>query len=85
LTSAYHFFFFLTQPMKFPFPSEGKPEMIEFSRKHSKMLERLVAEHKILPAPIKLFPNGLTGVHEGLEYIKSGKVSLVLTVFDPPL
>ncbi|KAF5349758.1 hypothetical protein D9758_010197 [Tetrapyrgos nigripes] len=78
----------LGKPFTFgPFSVEGKPEMAEFSRKSSRMLERLVAEGKVLPAPIKLFSNGLAGVQEGLEYLKSGKASgekVVVRISDTP-
>ncbi|KAF5334846.1 hypothetical protein D9758_014283 [Tetrapyrgos nigripes] len=75
------------RPFDFPVGSEAKPERVEFSKNYSKIFERLVAEGKIVPAPIKLFTKGLADVQEGFEYLKLGKVSgekLVFRIADTP-
>ncbi|KAF5362712.1 hypothetical protein D9758_011743 [Tetrapyrgos nigripes] len=71
----------------FPFPCEASPGMVEFANKSSRMIEKLVAGGKMVLAPIKVFPDGLAGVQEGLEYMKSGKVSgekVVFRISDTP-
>ncbi|THV06340.1 dehydrogenase [Dendrothele bispora CBS 962.96] len=62
-------------------------EMVEFGTKSSKLISKLLAEGKLTPAPIKIYPSGLASVPEGLEYMKSGKVSgekIVYRIADTP-
>ncbi|KAF5349762.1 hypothetical protein D9758_010175 [Tetrapyrgos nigripes] len=62
-------------------------EMNDFANKSSKLISKLLAAGKLTPAPVKVWPNGLAGVPEGLEYMKSGKVSrekLIYRVADTP-
>ncbi|THV06350.1 dehydrogenase [Dendrothele bispora CBS 962.96] len=62
-------------------------EMTEFATKSSKLISKLLAEGKIVPAPLKIYPKGLADVPEGLEFMKSGKVSgekIVYRVADTP-
>ncbi|THV06339.1 zinc-binding oxidoreductase ToxD [Dendrothele bispora CBS 962.96] len=50
-------------------------EMIDLAKNSSDLISKLLAEGKITPAPLKIYPNGLASVSEGLEYMRSGKVS----------
>ncbi|KAK7466231.1 hypothetical protein VKT23_004958 [Stygiomarasmius scandens] len=62
-------------------------EMNEFATKSSKLISKLLADGKLTPAPLKIYPKGLASIPEGLEYMKSGKVSgekLVYRVADTP-
>ncbi|KAK7466230.1 hypothetical protein VKT23_004957 [Stygiomarasmius scandens] len=62
-------------------------EMKEFAIKSSKLISKLLADGKLTPTPLKIYPRGLASVPEGLEYMKSGKVSgekLVYRIADTP-
>ncbi|THV06348.1 GroES-like protein [Dendrothele bispora CBS 962.96] len=61
--------------------------MTDFGTTSSKLISKLLAEGKIVPAPLKIYPNGLADVPEGLEFMKSGKVSgekIVYRIADTP-
>jgi len=47
----------------------------EFGIKASKLLSSLLADGKLKPSKINVFPKGLASVGDGFEYMKSGKVS----------
>jgi hypothetical protein len=53
--------------------------MTDFGNKSSKLISKLLAEGKLTPAPVRVWPNGLSGVPEGLEYMKAGKVSVTFS------
>lgn len=54
---------------------EGSTEDFEFAKMFRGITERLLAEGKIRPHTAKVRKGGLEGVLEGLEELKSGKVS----------
>lgn len=48
----------------------------EFGIKASKLLSSLLADGKLKPSKINVFPKGLASVGDGFEYMKSGKVGI---------
>lgn len=54
---------------------DAQPQDFEFAVKWWALAEKLIAEKKVKPHPTKIGSGGLKGVLEGLEELKSGKVS----------
>jgi hypothetical protein len=61
------------------------PQHHEAAKGYAKVLSQLAFDGKLQMSPIKLFPNGLASVKEGLAYHKAGKVSNSLEFFCPDL
>lgn len=59
-----------------PKPLPVVPDTYAFGIRTAKLLSDLLAARKLKPGPIKIFPNGLAGVKDGFEYMKSGKVRI---------
>ena len=57
-------------PCTFP----AYPEHYKNAIFYSEMISGLLAEKKIKPMPIKLYPDGLASVPEGMAFMKAGKV-----------
>ncbi|THV06338.1 dehydrogenase [Dendrothele bispora CBS 962.96] len=75
------------RPFDFPWDYIPKPGMAAFARKCSEMISKLLNEGKLVPAPLKIYPNGFASVSEGFTYMKSGLVSgekIVYRVEDTP-
>lgn len=45
------------------------------SLKHWPLLEKLLAEGKVKPHPVRMLPKGLEGIEEGLVQLRDMKVS----------
>jgi len=57
----------------FAFPAQPKHK--QTCEEFAPLLTTLLDNKKIVPMPVKLFPRGLYGMLEAIEYMKSGKVS----------
>lgn len=63
------------------------PEGRATSLKHWPLLEKLLAEGKVKPHPVRMLPKGLEGIEEGLVQLRDMKVSgckLVARIDDTP-
>ncbi|KAK7035348.1 hypothetical protein VNI00_011879 [Paramarasmius palmivorus] len=63
----------------FPFPSPVDMEMVRKARHYCKLISQLLSEGKVKLGPVKLFPNGLVGVADGMDYARLGKSGGVAT------
>ncbi|KAH8810644.1 putative alcohol dehydrogenase [Xylogone sp. PMI_703] len=66
---------------------EGSAQEIEFAQNFTALTEKLLAEGKLIPHPVKLGRGGLGGLLDGLEAMRNGQVSgekLVYRVTDTP-
>ncbi|KAK7035347.1 hypothetical protein VNI00_011878 [Paramarasmius palmivorus] len=71
----------------FPFPSKADTVAAQKAREFAQLTSRLLAEGKIRLGPIKVFPDGLAGVADGMEYARMGKVhgeKIVHRITDTP-
>ena len=57
--------------MPLKMPADLKQE--EFGKWSAKLLNEVLASGKLKPGPIKIMPDGLTGIIDGFEYLRSGK------------
>ncbi|KAK7035342.1 hypothetical protein VNI00_011873 [Paramarasmius palmivorus] len=71
----------------FPFPSTADLVSAANGKTYAKLISKLLAEGKLQLGPVKLFPNGLSGVVKGMEYSRLGKVhgeKIVYRIADTP-
>uniref|UniRef100_A0A0W0G430 Enoyl reductase (ER) domain-containing protein n=1 Tax=Moniliophthora roreri TaxID=221103 RepID=A0A0W0G430_MONRR len=71
----------------FPFPSTADLEAARDAREYSKLISRLLAEGNLKLGSIKVYPNGLAGIPDGMEYSRMGKVhgeKIVHRISDTP-
>ncbi|EJC99994.1 dehydrogenase [Fomitiporia mediterranea MF3/22] len=70
-------------PMKLPLDTA----QFEFAPKAKKILTEALANGSLKPGPIKVMPNGLASVNDGLAYLRDGKVSgekVIYRISDTP-
>ncbi len=63
------------------------PENLEHAKRFWRLTERLLAEGRLRPAPVRMGQRGLVGVFDGLQEMREGKVSgekLVFRLADTP-
>lgn len=62
-------------------PYTATPESVEYGKKTVKLVENIIAAGKVRPNPILNWPTGLSGVPDGLQYAKEGKVTAQKIVY----
>jgi aspyridone synthetase trans-acting enoyl reductase len=70
-----------TIPWARPYQRRPRPQDRVFARKWMEMAEGLLAEGKIAPHPHRTMSGGLRSVPEGIEAVRTGKVSGVKLVY----
>jgi len=71
----------------FPFVTVGNPDHLQNGKLYCKLISALIAQNKLRFVPVKLYPAGLLGVAEGIEYMRLGKVhaeKIVYRMTDTP-
>jgi NADPH:quinone reductase-like Zn-dependent oxidoreductase len=71
----------------FPFVTVGSPDHLHNGRLYYKLISILIGQNKLRFVPVKLYPAGLLGVAEGIEYMRLGKVhaeKIVYRIADTP-
>ncbi|KAJ7123110.1 chaperonin 10-like protein [Mycena epipterygia] len=61
------------QDTSFPLVTTGNPDHTKNGKLYCKMISTLLAQNKLKFVPVKLYPRGLLGVAEGIEYMRLGK------------
>ncbi|KAI5120956.1 hypothetical protein M0805_001661 [Coniferiporia weirii] len=78
----------LGKATEIPYQLPASPEQHAFGINAAKLLSELLESGKIKFNPIKLMPSGLASVKDGLEYMRSAKVSgekITYRISDTPL
>lgn len=73
--------------IEFPFKVAANMDLARCAHKYSRLISRLLFEGKIRLGPVRIFPNGLLGVVDGMEYSRLGKVhgeKIVYRISDTP-
>ncbi|THU91178.1 GroES-like protein [Dendrothele bispora CBS 962.96] len=65
----------LAEPYKFPKVYNPRNEDKAFGTWAASLVTAVLNTGKFTPLPVKLYPNGLASVQEGLKYMQDGKVS----------
>ncbi|KAJ7619692.1 chaperonin 10-like protein [Roridomyces roridus] len=65
---------YLGKPVKFPFEFPANAEHYENGRSYCRLVSHLLAKDLLKPVPIRLYPDGLASVHQGLEDMQNGKI-----------
>ncbi|KIK54394.1 hypothetical protein GYMLUDRAFT_249542 [Collybiopsis luxurians FD-317 M1] len=65
----------LAEPYKFPKVYNPRVEDKAFGDWATNLISEVLKTGRIVPLPIRLYPNGLESVQEGLQYMEEGKVS----------
>ncbi|KAJ3772279.1 chaperonin 10-like protein [Lentinula raphanica] len=65
----------LAEPYKFPKLYNPRAEDKAFGNWATDLVSEVLKSGKLVPLPMKLYPNGLESVQEGLRYMQEGKVS----------
>ncbi|VDB91962.1 unnamed protein product [Peniophora sp. CBMAI 1063] len=65
----------------------GAPSRLADAPRYCRLATQLLAEGKVKPTPIRVWPNGLLGINDAMQYMMDGKVSgekIVFRIADTP-